>query len=76
MLKFPLANDLTFYFILSPQEEKTNIRVEVHYKPFPVIGWLLKPIINMNIKRINRNFIDSFSKLERDNNLEVSTVVI
>ena len=70
LLKFPLANDFTFYFILSPREEKTNIRVEIHYKPFPVIGWLLKPIINMNIKRINRNFIDSFSKLEGADKLE------
>ena len=76
MLKFPLANDFTFYFILSPVEEKTKIRIEIHYKPFPIIGWLLKPIINMNIKKINRNFITSFSKLERNNNLEVSTVVI
>ena len=76
VLKFPLANDFTFYFILSPVEEKTKIRIEIHYKPFPIIGWLLKPIINMTIKKINRNFIKSFSKLERDNNLELSTVVI
>lgn len=76
LLKFPLANDFTFYFILSSMEEKTKIRIEIHYKPFPIIGWLLKPIINMNIKKLNLNFINSFSKLEKNNNLAASTVLI
>jgi hypothetical protein len=76
LLKFPLANDFTFYFILSPQEDKTKIRVEIHYKPLPVIGWLLKPIIRMNINKINRNFVNAFSKLEKINKLEDSFVVI
>ncbi len=66
-LKFPLAKDFTFYFILRPEGDKTNIRLETHFKPYPIIGWLLKPIINMNIKKFQQKFIISFSKLERIN---------
>lgn len=75
IMKFPLARDFIFYFILTEQEEKTKIRTEIHYKPLPVIGWLVKPIIAMNIKKINQNFINSFSKLERSNNIELSAVL-
>ena len=71
--KFPLANDFTFYFIIIPFEDKTKIRTEIHYRPFPVIGWLLNPIIAGNVKKLNRNFINSFSKLKRFN-IEMSGV--
>ena len=76
LLKFPLAKDFIFYFILTPQEHKTKIRTEIHYTPFPIFGWILKPIINLNIKKINRNFIHSFSKVKRANILEESIVEI
>ena len=72
--KFPLARDFTIYFILEPYDDKTRVRTEVHFKPFPVIGWLLKPIILMNVKKINRNFINSFSKLKRFN-LEIPELI-
>ncbi len=75
LMKFPLANDFIIYFILQPEGEKTKIRIEIHYKPIPFIGWLLKPIINMTIKKLNRNFINSFSKLERVNKKEISSVI-
>ena len=75
LIKFPLAKDFTIYFILSPQEDKTKIRIEVHYQPFPIIGWLLKPIITKSVKKINKIFIHSFSKLEKENNLEDSFVI-
>ena len=74
LLKFPLARDFTFYFILSDQNGKTKVRSEIHYKPFPVIGWLLKPIIEMNVKKLNQNFINSFSKLKRSDDIEKSVV--
>jgi len=66
LLNFPLANDLAIYFILTPNKDQTQIRVETHYKPLPLIGWVFQPIISMNIKKINQNFIKSFSKLKRD----------
>ena len=72
--KFPLANDFTFYFILSPVDDKTKVRIEIHFKSFPLVGWLLKPIILMSVKKINQNFIKSFSKLKRSNNIELSEV--
>ena len=75
IVKFPLAREITFYFILSDEGAKTRIRTEVHFKPPPIIGWILRPIILMNIKKINQNFINSFSKLKRSNNIEESTVV-
>lgn len=73
--KFPLANDFTFYFILEPLEDKTKIRTEIHYRPLPVVGWLLKPIIGMNIKKINQNFTNSFSKLKRFKKMVVSEAI-
>ena len=76
LLKFPLAKDFTFYFILTPLDDKTKVRVEVHYMPIPIIGWLLKPIINMNIKKINKKFISSFSKLGKIDNFEDSLVTM
>jgi hypothetical protein len=74
LLKFPLARDLTFYFILSDEEGNTRVRSEVHYKPLPIIGWLLRPIIAMNVKKINQNFLNSFSKLKRSVDIEKPVV--
>ena len=74
LMKFPLGKDFIFYYILTEQEEKTKIRTEIHYKPLPLIGWLVKPIITLNFKKINQNFINSFSKLERSSNIELSVV--
>lgn len=66
LLNFPLAKDFAVYFILTPVQDRTKIRLETHYSPLPMIGWLFKPIINMNIKKINQKFINSFSKLKRE----------
>ena len=63
LLTFPLAKDFTFYFILTPDRDKTKIRMEIHYQVLPVFGWIFKPIIKMNIKKIYQKFITSFSKL-------------
>jgi hypothetical protein len=75
LLNFPLAKEFTFYFILHSIDEKTKIRMEIHYKPLPIIGWILKPIINMNINKIFQKFISSFSKMERVNKMEMSSVI-
>jgi len=74
LLRFPLASDFTFYFILSDKDGNTKIRTEIHYEPFPIIGWLLKPIIAMNVKKLNQNFINSFSQLKRTDNIEQSAI--
>lgn len=65
LLTFPLARDITFYFILTALGDHTKVRIEVHYQPLPFVGWLLEPIIIMNVKKINQKFINSFSKLNR-----------
>jgi hypothetical protein len=76
LLNFPLAKDFAIYFILTPDQDRTKIRLETHYKPLPVIGWLFKPIINMNIKKINQKFINSFSKLKREESAPESVPVL
>ena len=73
-VKFPLAKDFTIYFILSDADGKTRIRTEIHYRPLKLIGWLFKPLISLNVKKINQNFINSFSKLKRSDNIEVAPV--
>lgn len=75
LLKFPLGRDFSFYYILSPMDDRTKVRLEVHYRPLPVIGWLLKPLINMNIRKIMGNFSNSFSKLESIIQVEGSALV-
>jgi hypothetical protein len=76
LLNFPLAKDFVVYFILTPIQDRTKIRIETHYKPLPVIGWIFKPIINLNIKKINRKFIKSFSKLKREESTAKSVPVL
>ncbi len=52
ILHQPVFKDIIIYFILSAADhDKTNIRIEVHYKPIPVIGWLLKPLLKMQIRK-------------------------
>jgi hypothetical protein len=62
LLNFPLARELTFYFILEPMDDGTNIRTEIHYRLYSVFGKLFEPIIRMNSKKIIQNFISSFPK--------------
>ncbi len=71
IVDFSIAKSLIIYYILSEQNGKTKIRVEVHCQPLPFIGWLLKPIINMSLKKNIKIFITSFSKLKRDEELEI-----
>jgi hypothetical protein len=66
LLKFPLAREFSVYFILSSVENKTKVRIETHYQQLPFIGWIFKPIINLNIKKIHEKFINSFSKVKRE----------
>jgi hypothetical protein len=75
LLNFPLAKNLTVYFILTADKNRTHIRVETHYKPLPIIGWIFKPLINMNINRINQNFINSFSKLNFEEKAQESAII-
>jgi hypothetical protein len=65
LLNFPLTKELTTYFILSPVEDKTKIRIETHYQPVPLVGWLMRPFIKMLMNKVNRKFIESFSELKR-----------
>lgn len=66
LLKFPLAREFSVYFILSSVRNKTKVRIETHYRQIPLVGWIFKPIINLNIKKIHEKFINSFSKVKRE----------
>lgn len=76
IVHFPFAKNFIIYYILTEQNSKTKIRVEVHYQPLPLIGWLLKPIIYLNIKKNKKIFINSFSKLKREEDMEITPVMI
>jgi len=62
LLSFPLAKNLTFYFILEPDGEGTRIHTEIHYEKLPLIGWLFEPLVRRNLKKITQKFISSFPK--------------
>ena len=73
--RFPLAREFTIYFIMEPFNDQTKVRTEVHYKPFPLLDWILRPIIALNVKKINQKFISSFSNLKRFKKMEMSDAV-
>jgi hypothetical protein len=62
LLTFPFARDLTNYFILEPRENGTRVRVEIHYRKLPLIGWMLEPLIRSGMRKILRKFAEQFPR--------------
>lgn len=53
--RFPLVKEFTSYYILEESEGGTRLSIQVHFKPWPILGWLLlgyfKKTIRKNFKK-------------------------
>lgn len=60
--KFPLLREFSNYFILTPiGEEECHVRMEVHLKPYPIIGKLLTLPIR---KKLSKNIPGTLADLK------------
>lgn len=41
----PIANDVSIYYILNENGNDTDIKIEFHFHPKPIYGWILIPLI-------------------------------
>lgn len=63
--RIPLVKEFTSYYLLeTPSDldedkpESTKLSIEVHYKPWPIIGWLLIPFFKRTIRQgISQNIL-------------------
>lgn len=52
LLHIPLIKELISYFILESADQKTKLRMEVHLRPIPIIGWIFMPLIKWKTKKV------------------------
>ena len=50
-IQVPLLKEATSYFIVDGNEEETTVRVEIHYKALPLLGWLAKLLLIGQFKK-------------------------
>lgn len=53
------VRDLFFYIILEPTAGGTTARIELHYKPWPLIGWLLERAVRKRFGRFAEELLES-----------------
>lgn len=63
----PIAKTMTNYFILKKVEEKTLLRIETHFKPLPIIGFLLAPMMRKAILKEFGQTIELLQKVVHTN---------
>ena len=56
------VRDLFFYIILEPIAAGTSARIELHYKPWPLIGWLLERKVRKRFTRFANELLNSLSQ--------------
>ncbi|MFT5640213.1 MAG: hypothetical protein ACI9A7_000310 [Cyclobacteriaceae bacterium] len=57
----PVVKTMTNYFILQKKGEQTFLRIESHFKPLPIIGFLLTPFIR---KMVKKEFEETINQLK------------
>jgi len=62
LMNAPLMKEVTNYFIFEARGSGTKLRVESHYFPFPVIGWLFKPFFKSAMAKNLENLLDSLKE--------------
>ncbi len=70
MLHSFMARDLTVYFILEPGTGMTSVFLEIHYRPVPVVGWLLQPLLRYRFKTLFSGYLPAIKEAcERNHKL-------
>ncbi len=68
------ATEISFYYILTKQDESTKILLEGHYQPKPWLGRLLVPIIRFRLRKIINDSLNSIKLFaETTKEIEYST---
>jgi len=47
----PFASRIFIYYILTPSDQSTDVRVELHFFPRPVIGWIMAPLLKFRFRK-------------------------
>ncbi len=70
-----MAKEISFYYILTKQDNGTSVTIEGHYQPNPIYGWLLIPFIRFRLRRISKNSLLEIKKLAEETlEIEYSSV--
>ncbi len=70
ILKAPFAKDIAVYYILDEENEGTKLIAEVHIKPTPFIGFLLKPLIKKKMRENIHKALDAIKDVMESNKIE------
>ncbi|MFA8435359.1 MAG: DUF2652 domain-containing protein [Marinifilaceae bacterium] len=63
----PLVKKASTYFILESIPQGTKLRIEVHYKPRPILGWLTTPMFKRFISKTMNDALLSIKKISEEN---------
>ena len=58
----PFMKEVNIYYILEPGDKGTKVRVEYHYFPLPVIGWLFMPFFKSKIPKNIESVLNSLKE--------------
>jgi len=67
LLKAPFAKDIAVYYILEAENGGTKLIAEVHIKPSPLIGRLLKPMIKKKLGQSIHKALDAIKEVMEGN---------
>ncbi len=62
----PLAKETSVYYVLSEQNGGTKVRVEIHFIPFPVLGWIMKLFLVTRLSRGTEKLLTELKKLSEE----------
>ncbi|MCP5047943.1 MAG: DUF2652 domain-containing protein [bacterium] len=51
LVNAPLLKEMIIYYIFESSGTGTNLRIEYHFFPLPLFGWLLKPLLRKGIAK-------------------------
>lgn len=54
--------EVNIYYILEPEDKGTKVRMEYHYFPLPVIGWLFTPFLKSKVPKNIESVLHSLKK--------------
>jgi len=59
----PLMRDVSVYYILEGEDDKTRLRVEIHYHVVPILGWVIIPLLRYRMGKIVNKAINAIKEV-------------